>query len=191
MAVSIRDFDEEYIKELATIEIAYHIIKEAKTTFHFKQLAEEIKNIKKIDDDRLYDVLPQLYTELNLDGRFLHLGKNEWALKSWYSVAAADELLKVREIYDEEDEEEEEAEDEIVELLDDDPVVSAKKKKKGDFDVEEEADEELSDDDDVDTDLDDLADEDLDYAEDEAEDEIEEVDLEDAVYYIDEEFAEE
>ncbi len=196
MAVSIHNLDEEYVSELATIELAYHIFKEAKNSLHFNQLAEEIKEIKKIDGERLYDILSQLYTELNLDGRFLHLGKNEWALKSWYSVATAYELLKVPEL------DEDEEDDDFVEELDDEPIILAIGKKKKIYDADEVIDdedvdlEELSTDDDkfsddedlddepdedLDVDLGDLVDEDLDY-----EDLDEDENTEDESYYIDE-----
>jgi DNA-directed RNA polymerase subunit delta len=203
MAVSVYNFDEEYVKELATIELAYQIFKETKSPFYFNQLAEEIKKIKQINNDKLYDVLPQLYTELNLDGRFLHLGKNEWALKSWYSVATADELLRVREI--------DEDEEDIVELLDEEPSIVTKGKMHKDYELDSDIDNDddidldaidedavdLADDDDLDAnidedldadldeELDDLTDEDLGYEADE-----EEIAADDA-YFNDEKMDEE
>lgn len=210
MAKTIYNLDEDHVRELATIELAYQIFKEAKNPFHFNQLAEEIKKIKQISSEKLYDVLPQLYTELNLDGRFLHLGKNEWALRSWYSVAKADEILHARDIEDDEEE--------VIELLDEEPVTPKKAKKgKKAFETDEEADdaddldsdldEDLDDDldsdldedldDDLDDDLADDLDEDLDEELDEELDDIIDDDLdfendadeevsEDEIYYIDE-----
>lgn len=192
MAVSIHNFDEEYVKELATIELAYHIFREVKVSFHFNQLAEEIKKIKKINNESLHDILPQLYTELNLDGRFLHLGKNEWGLKSWYSLETAEELLKIREADDDVED------DDFVELIDEEIIAPTKSKKNKSYDLaddtdtdefdtdeEEIADEEEMDDDldeDIDADIDDFTDEDLDY-----EDVDEDKAADGEIYYIDEE----
>ena len=175
VANTIYNFDEDHVKELATIELAYQIFKETKNPFHFNQLADEIKKIKQISSEKLYDVLPQLYTELNLDGRFLHLGKNEWALKSWYSVAKADEILHARDIEDDDEE--------IIELLDEEPIVPKKAKKASKAyklneldaidDIDEDADDET---DDLEID-DELRDEDLDEVLDEDLDEVLEKDL--------------
>ena len=107
MSNNIYQFDEDTINELSTIEIAYEILKQTKNPFVFKELAEKIGELKKLNSEKLLDVLPQLYTELNIDGRFIHIGKNEWGLKSWYSLEKAEalQLLKNADDDDEDDEE--------------------------------------------------------------------------------------
>lgn len=161
MVSSIRNLDQEVIAELSMVDIVYAILKEGnKEPKSFHDLFQEVAQLKGITVEDKINAMSQLYTEINIDGRFHGLGDNVWGLRSWYSFEQAEEIV-------------------ITELK-----KRSKKKKKYadddeeyDYDYDEETydddlDEDLDDDDeDVEDDLDDDDDEDLDDIDDDFDDE--------------------
>lgn len=88
------DFQNKVINELSAIEMAYEIFMQSKKTFNFKELANSIASLKELPIERVTDLYSQLYTQINIDGRFIHLGSNEWGLKNWYPIGKAEEVLE-------------------------------------------------------------------------------------------------
>jgi len=78
--------DEEKVSEVSMIDLAFELLKNKKKALNFPQIFEEIKEQKRLSEEEISDVIAQFYTELNIDGRFISLGNNEWGLKSWYPV---------------------------------------------------------------------------------------------------------
>lgn len=76
----------EQAKEMPMVDLAFMILKAANTPFYYRDLMQEIAAIKGISDDQVMDVIAQLYTEINIDGRFACVGNNLWGLKRWYPV---------------------------------------------------------------------------------------------------------
>lgn len=95
-------FGEKKIQEIPMVDIAYEIFKQSKDNYTFKNLVKEIAVVRRCTVEDLKDHLNQLYTELNIDGRFIHLGKNEWGLKSWFSIDQVEQLLINRDDKDDE-----------------------------------------------------------------------------------------
>lgn len=151
---------------MSFIEIAYELLVEKKKTVSFQEIRKEITELLDLSEQEVNEKIAQFYTDLNIDGRFLSLGENNWGLRTWYPVdhvveevvpaakpkkkkakakkAKKEELEDFDEIDEEEDEEDLIFED-IDELEDDD----------------DDDDDDLLDDGDLDDDLDDL-DDDLD-----------------------------
>ena len=176
MSKNIYQFDENAIIEMPTIELAYEILKQAKKTFYFKDLTNEIAEVKKLNEDRLFDYLPQLYTEINIDGRFIHLGQNEWGLKSWYPLEKAEALLIAKDIEEDEDD---------LDFLDDEDLIEEEemfdKEKDEDEDDDEDEDELINDDEDIDEETDiEIDEEDIIVGED-----VEDVEDEEIEYFAD------
>ncbi|TCS82081.1 DNA-directed RNA polymerase subunit delta [Tepidibacillus fermentans] len=86
MSETVFDFDERSIQEKPMVDLAYQILKQAKRTFTYQELAQEVFKLKGLSEDELLDFTVQLFTEINIDGRFAYLGQNEWGLKQWYPV---------------------------------------------------------------------------------------------------------
>jgi len=120
--------DETKAHEMAMVEIAYEILKQTKGNYSFETLAKEVARIKGMTEEEMTENLAQFYTEINIDGRFIHLGQNEWGLKNWYPDQQIDAVPFSRD--DEEEEEDDYDEDEDL-----------------DFDEEEEEEEEEDDED--------------------------------------------
>jgi DNA-directed RNA polymerase subunit delta len=125
--------DSEKIREMPMVDLAYELLKSANTPFYYRDLMIEIAKMRGLTDSQVTDVIAQLYTEINIDGRFACVGSNVWGLKRWYPVERSDDPMnggakRPRIINDDDDEddddlygEEEETqstEDETYELFD-------------------------------------------------------------------------
>ena len=179
---------QEQAEELPMVDLAFLILKEANTPFYYRDLMDEIARIKKISEEDMLDVIAQVYTEINIDGRFACVGNNLWGLKRWYPLDKAEDTVgnaqRPRIINDDDDDDLEEDE----ELFDEDETEdiyekTAKRKKRtksnlddedDDADLDDEVldDEDLDEDDDDDADIDDDADLDEEYS-----DELDDEDL--------------
>ncbi|ODG91908.1 MULTISPECIES: DNA-directed RNA polymerase subunit delta [Bacillaceae] len=175
--MSLKQYSEEQLKELSLIELAYELFSETKEPISFYDLVDQMATVLGVTREALLEKLPQFYTELNIDGRFVCLGENRWGLRAWYPYDQAEEEVlpvakpkKKRKQLEEEDEfedydasEEDDFEEEELELdeLDEDLV---------DDDETDEFDDEEIDEDDEDLEIDD---EDLEL-EDEEEEELDE-----------------
>jgi DNA-directed RNA polymerase subunit delta len=177
LTLSLKQYSEEQLKELSLIELAYELFSETKEPISFYDLVDQMATVLGVTREALLEKLPQFYTELNIDGRFVCLGENRWGLRAWYPYDQAEEEVlpvakpkKKRKQLEEEDEfedydatEEDDFEEEELELdeLDEDLV---------DDDETDEFDDEEIDEDDEDLEIDD---EDLEL-EDEEEEELDE-----------------
>lgn len=152
------------------IDFVYELLQETgEQPVSFDEIREKIKqNYTFASEEEELEKIAQLYTDLNIDGLFVNLGANRWALRVWYPFDKSDEDLVIearqRGELDEFEEEFEEADEGIVDIEDDLDVfakVEDYDSSEFDDDDEEEKVEGLDDfkDDDLDDDLD-LEDED-------------------------------
>jgi DNA-directed RNA polymerase subunit delta len=158
LVMSIKLLEKEQLKEMSMIELAYEILKEEKITISYADLLKQVASLKGMKKDLVKKKIGYLYTNLNIDGRFVCLGDNMWGLKTWYPMEKLEEDIitqkpkkKVRkskkevEIDDDfddfDDTKFDEIEDELTDLVEDDD----------DDDFEEEDLNELTEDDDDDT----------------------------------------
>jgi DNA-directed RNA polymerase subunit delta len=85
MPVAISKTPEE-IREMPLVELACEILKAKKEPLYFRDLMAEIQQLREMSDEEVKDVIARLYTEINIDGRFVCIGQNVWGLKRWYPV---------------------------------------------------------------------------------------------------------
>ncbi|MCL6515866.1 DNA-directed RNA polymerase subunit delta [Alicyclobacillus sp.] len=85
MAVTIVKTPEE-IRELPLVELAWEILRTTREPYYFRDLMKEIQELRGMSDEEVMDVIARLYTEINIDGRFVCIGRNVWGLKRWYST---------------------------------------------------------------------------------------------------------
>ncbi len=167
------------VKEIPMVEIVFEILKTTKNTYLFNDLVKEVIRLKEIPEEQATDYMVQLFTEMNIDGRFIHLGQGEWGLKRWYPADPTDFLVYSRDEdeesvdYDEEDDFAEEDYDDSEEDIEDEDIED----EEDDEDVDFEDDSEIIDEEEVSLDDDDeFDDEELSYEDDV---EIDEEDTED------------
>ncbi|MFF2890212.1 DNA-directed RNA polymerase subunit delta [Paenibacillus sp. NPDC057967] len=172
--------DPERIKEMPMVDLAFEVLKAANTPYYYRDLMMEIAKIRGLSEEGINQFIAQVYTEINIDGRFACVGSNMWGLKRWYPVERSEDPVgnakRTRIINDDDDLEDEDpfadeedsyaAEDEDYDAYDEDSE---------DFD---ESEEEAEVDEDVeieDEDLDEeVEDEELDAEEEEEEDSFDE-----------------
>ncbi|QMV42572.1 DNA-directed RNA polymerase subunit delta [Cohnella cholangitidis] len=127
--------DSEKIREMPMVDLAYELLKTANTPFYYRDLMMEIAKMRGLTESQVTDVIAQLYTEINIDGRFACVGGNVWGLKRWYPVERSDDPMnggakRPRIINDDDDEDDDDlygedddnasADDETYDLFDED-----------------------------------------------------------------------
>ncbi|HEX7055573.1 MAG TPA: DNA-directed RNA polymerase subunit delta [Bacilli bacterium] len=164
---------EEQAREMPMVDLAFMILKQANSPMYYRDLMQEIAKIKGISDSEVNRVIAQLYTEINIDGRFACVGANLWGLKRWYPVDKTDDAMggsaRPRIINDDDDDLDDEDiyEEEEAYEQDDEDFDSIVEDDEADIYEDEDADEDLGDlDEDLDEGLDDEISEDEDVVND-------------------------
>ncbi|XEC94867.1 DNA-directed RNA polymerase subunit delta [Paenibacillus tarimensis] len=83
--------DPERIKEMPMVDLAFEVLKSANTPFYYRDLMMEIAKIRGLSQEEIDQVIAQVYTEINIDGRFACVGSNMWGLKRWYPVERSED----------------------------------------------------------------------------------------------------
>lgn len=65
------------------VDVAYAILKSAGESLDYRELLDRIVEFKRIVSDDLAKAMSRLYTEINLDPRFVYIGAGSWGLKEW------------------------------------------------------------------------------------------------------------
>jgi DNA-directed RNA polymerase subunit delta len=73
------------VSEKPILEKVYESLLSGKQPRTFYDLVNEISD-EKLKGDEGAEYLARLYTNMNLDGRFLSIGENFWGLRAWYPV---------------------------------------------------------------------------------------------------------
>lgn len=147
--------DPEKIREMPMVDLAFEVLKAANTSFYYRDLMNEIAKLRNLSEEQINDVVAQLYTEINIDGRFACVGSNVWGLKRWYPVerdtdgTVATGAKRPRIINDEDDDDEELFTEDEEEILEEDSFDLFDEDREEIFDEgEEDADVELDEEDD-------------------------------------------
>ena len=84
--MSLAQYSKEDLKEMSLIEVAYELLVEKKQAIYFKDIVDEVAKLLGLSEKEIKSRLAQFYTDLNVDGRFLCIGENQWGLRVWYPV---------------------------------------------------------------------------------------------------------
>lgn len=82
-------------KEKSMVDLAYEILQEEKQPLPFRDIVTKTNEIKQWAEEDYEEQIARLYTNLNIDGRFLPLQDNHWALKAWYPVGQQEEEIVI------------------------------------------------------------------------------------------------
>jgi len=120
--------DSEKLSEMALVDIAYEILRKTNRTYNFRELMDELVTLRKMTNEQLMAIIAQVYTEINIDGRFVCLGDNVWGLKRWYPTDTVEETqegggTKKKKVVLDDDFDDYDAEDEGVEEFEEDDIV--------------------------------------------------------------------
>lgn len=68
---------------MSDADLAHAILKAKGAPLYFRELFEEVMAIKPLPGKNREHIMAGIHTELNLDGRFIHVGKGVWGLREW------------------------------------------------------------------------------------------------------------
>lgn len=170
MSKLLAKFESEKLNEMALVDIAFEILRETNRPYNFRELMDEIARLRSLSDQQKMGIIAQVYTEVNIDGRFVCVGENTWGLKRWYPTETVEESQeggkKKKVVLDDDFDDDFEIEEELVEEFEEDEITIFEEEEYVEDDAEiEEVDEELEEEE--------IADEEEVFAD--SEDELEEV----------------
>ncbi|MBD1379692.1 DNA-directed RNA polymerase subunit delta [Metabacillus arenae] len=176
--MKLSQYSPEELKETALVELAYLLFEEKRKPVQFTDLIKELKQLLGLSQEELEERIPQFYTDLNIDGRFIMLSDGSWGLRSWYPYDQLEEETqhvvktkkkKSKKVKEEDLDDYEEMEDEAVDYDDDDEDFEESDLDEDLEDDELDEDEDLEDDDLIDDDFEDMEDDDDNLEDDEDE----------------------
>lgn len=83
--------DPEKVKEIPMVDLAFMILKAKNEPHFYRDLMKEVAEIRGMSEQEVNEAIAQLYTEINIDGRFACVGTNLWGLKRWYPVERSED----------------------------------------------------------------------------------------------------
>lgn len=89
--MSLKNYGREELEGKSMIELGQLVLQDEKQAMHFRDIFNEIAEIKELTETEKEERIVQFYTDLNLEGRFITIGSNMWGLKRWYPVDKIDE----------------------------------------------------------------------------------------------------
>lgn len=89
--MGLADFKDVDRNELSMIEVAHAILEDHGERMAFADIVNEMQKYTNKSDEEIRQRLPQFYTDINTDGRFISMGENVWALRTWFKFEAVDE----------------------------------------------------------------------------------------------------
>lgn len=128
MSQLLPHIEPEKLNELPLVDIAFEILKQSNHPQNFLDIMKQIAALRNMTEEEMMKIIAQVYTEVNIDGRFVCLGDNVWGLKRWYPMEAVEEAqesgkkkkMLIDDDFDYDDETDElDEEEEDSELLDD------------------------------------------------------------------------
>ncbi|ANS76313.1 DNA-directed RNA polymerase subunit delta [Paenibacillus yonginensis] len=85
--------DPEKVQETPMVDLAFMILKAANTPYYYRDLMNEVAKLRGMTDEQMQEAIAQLYTEINIDGRFACVGTNLWGLKRWYPIEKSEDPI--------------------------------------------------------------------------------------------------
>lgn len=107
----------EKIAETAMVDLAYDLLKDKGEPMLYLDMMNEIAKMKGFSKAEIEQYIAQLYTEVNIDGRFICVGRSLWGIRDWYPTEQATDsavAANVKDDYLDEDEDELFEEDEEI-----------------------------------------------------------------------------
>jgi len=73
----------EMIKQVSDVELAYKILQKTNKSMYFRDLITEVLELKGRRIHSLAHAISEVHTQINMDSRFVHMGKGMWGLVEW------------------------------------------------------------------------------------------------------------
>lgn len=73
---------EEFAKQ-TEVDLAYQVLRENCKVLYFRDLINKVFAIQKESLHATTQSMSQVHTQINMDSRFVHMGKGMWGLTEW------------------------------------------------------------------------------------------------------------
>lgn len=93
----------EEIRETAMVDLAYEYLKSRGEPQLYRIILDTVANQKGFTKQDIEQYIAQLYTEINIDGRFVCVGRSLWGLKHWYPIEQSTDSAIVANVKDDYD----------------------------------------------------------------------------------------
>ena len=70
-------------KQVSEVEFAYKILQKIGKAMYFRELITEALELKGRKIHSLPHAIAEVHTQINLDSRFVHMGKGMWGIVEW------------------------------------------------------------------------------------------------------------
>lgn len=88
----IQALSPEQTAEMAMVDLAHMLLTDSGEPQTFQQILQRLAELKNMSQEQIDQMIVQIYTEINLDGRFVNIGDGLWGLKKWYPVEQYDDV---------------------------------------------------------------------------------------------------
>ncbi|HET7521923.1 MAG TPA: DNA-directed RNA polymerase subunit delta [Bacillales bacterium] len=85
----------EKLQDISMIDLAYEVLASEKQPLTFMDVVEKVKEMKDVPEGEYEEQIARLYTNMNLDGRFVGIGEKHWGLRGWYPFDQKEEDIEV------------------------------------------------------------------------------------------------
>lgn len=110
----------ENVQERSMVDIAYDLLENKGESMAFTEIMKLVAQRKGFSESQADEMIAQLFTEINIDGRFVCVGRNLWGLKHWFPLEQSSDSAVAANVKEDDDlaedvEEYEDGEDELEE----------------------------------------------------------------------------
>lgn len=111
----------EVQREKAMVDLTYQLLADKGEAMLYRDIVESVSSMKGFTTKEMSQYIAQLYTEINIDGRFVCVGRSLWGLKHWYPLDQTTDSAVAANVKDDDLEEEldNDFDDELDELEED------------------------------------------------------------------------
>ena len=111
----------EIVQEQSMVDIAYDFLQSKGEAMFFQEIVKHVGKYKGFSTDD-FNMVAHLFTEINIDGRFVCVGRNLWGLKHWYPVEQSSDSAILANVKEDDELEEDEEYEELEESEEEYPV---------------------------------------------------------------------
>jgi DNA-directed RNA polymerase subunit delta len=87
--------------ETSMVDLSYDLLKSTGEPMFYRDVMNEIAKLKGFTEEKMNQSITQLYTEINIDGRFVCVGRGLWGIRDWYPTDQATDSAIVANVKDE------------------------------------------------------------------------------------------
>jgi DNA-directed RNA polymerase subunit delta len=75
--------------EASMVDLSYGLLRSKGEPMLYRDIMNEVAKLKGFTEEKIDRYITQLYTEINIDGRFVCVGRGLWGIRDWYPTEQA------------------------------------------------------------------------------------------------------